>query len=535
MRYGSWLLALLVVCPVLLAQDAPRETQRELARRTQPELLTFDELVAAAATATPAGPLKEKLARLLAEPFVSNEAALAGQQPRRPQVEGLGTVLRAAFWNIERGTEFDLIRLALSSPAEFLQRVPAGSSVSAEDRAVAEEQLRALQESDVLILNEVDLGMKRSDYRDVARELAEALGMNYVYGVEFVEVDRLHLGLEQADLDDDTQERQLREQFQVDRERYRGLHGSAILSRYPIRRARIHRLPACHDWYGQEVKEIAELEKGRRWTANTLFLERISREVRHGGRMALIAELNVPELPAQGVTVVATHLENKAQPQCRREQMDEVLRAIQEVDQPVILAGDLNTTGSDATPTSIRRELMKRVKDYRFWAGQAIQWFSPVTMPRTLLFPVNYFKNHRDPTAMDIPVLAGNREGKLFDHIRDFRFADRGAFDFRGRAGRTLTEKESTLANSNQRADKGFRATFSFRRDYGGLVGSYKLDWFFVKPFITHPAKRGQSYRFAPHFARTMQELNSLVPEGMSDHHPVSVDLPLAEPPAVAP
>ena len=47
-----------------------------------------------------------------------------------------------------------------------------------------QSQLASLQEIDVLVLNEADWGMKRTDYRDVAGELAAALHMNYVYGVE---------------------------------------------------------------------------------------------------------------------------------------------------------------------------------------------------------------------------------------------------------------------------------------------------------------------------------------------------------------
>jgi len=29
-------------------------------------------------------------------------------------------------------------------------------------------------------------------------------------------------------------------------------------------------------------------------------------------------------------------------------------------------------------------------------------------------------------------------------------------------------------------------------------VGRYKLDWFFVKPYIPQPRGAGMSYRFAP-------------------------------------
>jgi hypothetical protein len=43
-----------------------------------------------------------------------------------------------------------------------------------------------------------------------------------------------------------------------------------------------------------------------------------------------------------------------------------LLSQIKEVEHPVIVAGDLNTSGTDGTPTSIRREILNRVKNYEF-------------------------------------------------------------------------------------------------------------------------------------------------------------------------
>ena len=68
-------------------------------------------------------------------------------------------------------------------------------SAAALDKATAEAKV--LNQSDVLILSEVDWGMGRSDYRQVALDLASALKMNFVYGVEFAEVDPLKLGTDQ--------------------------------------------------------------------------------------------------------------------------------------------------------------------------------------------------------------------------------------------------------------------------------------------------------------------------------------------------
>lgn len=113
--------------------------------------------------------------------------------------------------------------------------------------------------------------------------------------------------------------------------------------------------------------------------------------------------------------------------------------------------------------------------------------------------------------------------------MEKFRFADGHAFDFRGEPERALQQRSRTLADSNQRAGKGFVPTYAFQRDFGGLVGRFKLDWVFVKPFIDDPRRKQQSFRFAPAFAVTMRELNESVAERVSDHPPMTVDLPLGE------
>jgi endonuclease/exonuclease/phosphatase family metal-dependent hydrolase len=391
-----------------------------------------------------------------------------------------------------------------------------------------ESQLARLQDVDVLILNEVDWGMKRTEYRDVARELASALHMSYAYGVEFVEVDPVFdLDTEPLHLADAQQDSRLQQDLQVDRQRYRGLHGTAILSRYPIQNARILRLPVCYDWYGKEYKAISKLEHGRRWSAQKLFRERVDRELRQGGRMALIAKISVPNLPSGQATVVATHLENKCAPTCRRRQMQALLADLKSDNNPLILAGDLNTTGRNNTPTSVRSEIMTRVTDYKFWIGQTISHFNPLGPFQYTLVPIRYFHGYKDPTAFHLPILWENREQPIFNTMEKFRFADDGAFDFRGQPGRTLPASRHTLADSNQRGRKGFVPTYTFARNYKGLVGQFKLDWIFVKPFIHDPRLPEQSYQFAPHFPVTMRELNDSTEDRISDHPPMTVDLPL--------
>jgi endonuclease/exonuclease/phosphatase family metal-dependent hydrolase len=505
--------------------DAPAE------RSQNPDLLSFQDLVALASTATPEGALAAQFYALLNTPFVHSEAATADIQPHRPSVTGLGVVLRVGQWNIERGLNFDLIRSALSDSSEFLRMTATQDRISSGRREIIGSQLTRLQGVDVLVLNEADWGMKRTEYRDVARELAAALHMNYAYGVEFVEVDPVFdLDTEQLHLTDAQQDRRLHQDLQVDRQRYHGLHGTAILSRYPIESARILRLPVCYDWYEKEYKAISKLEHGKRWSAHKLFRQRVERELRQGGRMALIADIAVPDLPTGRATIVATHLENKCPPGCRRRQMQVLLADVKSDRDPLVIAGDLNTTSRDNTPTSVRNEIMTRVTDYKFWVGQAVSHFHPLGVFQYTLLPVRYFHGYDDPTAFHLPILWDNREQPLFKTIEKFRFADGHSFDFRGEPDRTLPSRRRTLADSNQRGGKGFTPTYTFARNYSGLVGQFKLDWIFVKPFIDNPRVTEQSYIFAPHFSITMRELNDSVEDRISDHPPMTVDLPLTEP-----
>src|SRR5215470_17302372 len=268
--------------------------EKGLVRFSKPGLLSFDELVELEQNDSPAPPLGEKLKRLLTTPIINNEATLDGAKPKRPSSPELGPFLRVICWNIERGIQFDSIRIALSEPQKFngLMATDAKDKpLNTAQLEVVKKQLELLLPADLLILNEVDYGVTRTDYRDVAHDLAKALNMNYVYGVEFLEIDPLNLGLEKVKMDDKTAQEDIQKSFDADKSRYLGMHGTAVLSRYPIRQATLRPLPVCYDWYTQEKKEISKLEAGKRVGANLAFMERITREVRRGGRTVLIVEL----------------------------------------------------------------------------------------------------------------------------------------------------------------------------------------------------------------------------------------------------
>ena len=118
----------------------------------------------------------------------------------------------------------------------------------------------------------------------------------------------------------------------------------------------------------------------------------------------------------------------------------------------------------------------------------------------------------------------------MFMDIKRFRFNDGYVFDFRGNKERSINGKDGVLSNSNQRGTKGFKTTFKVIRPLAVHIGKYRLDWIFVKSFLTRPEDAGGTYRFAPHFGETLEEMNTSLKQQISDHHPNVVDLPFEEP-----
>lgn len=108
---------------------------------------------------------------------------------------------------------------------------------------------------DILLLSEVDRGCGRTDFRNVAREYAEAFGYYYVFGVEFLELpgERGATGPYDPPLCE---------------------HGNAIISRYPLGNVQLIRHAANRSWY--TPPDFPDPD-----------------EPRLGGRMAIRADANV--------------------------------------------------------------------------------------------------------------------------------------------------------------------------------------------------------------------------------------------------
>jgi hypothetical protein len=157
--------SIFAVCLVRVAFS--QNTSTSVAKASRPPFLSFHELKDLATVAKPEDSLAEKLNEILTTPFIGNVAAGKDVRPHRPTVQGLGTIVRAASWNIERGLNFDLIESALANPEQF-QHDSGYQNRAGNDDEVVRAQVRTLQDTDVLVLNEIDLGMKRTEYRDIS-------------------------------------------------------------------------------------------------------------------------------------------------------------------------------------------------------------------------------------------------------------------------------------------------------------------------------------------------------------------------------
>lgn len=162
----------------------------------------------------------------------------------------------------------------------------------------------SLQPFDLILANELDFGCARRARRISRRKkLAKALGLSYVFGLEFIELKDAALGF----------------------------HGNAVFSRWPIKWAEVFRLPEQYNWYNDRQKRI-------------------------GGRCAVLAKL---DFHGKEIGVASIHLENRTDGEGRRVQMQAVLDEVQRVfaGLPVILGGDLNTNTFDGRDKEYIRHL----------------------------------------------------------------------------------------------------------------------------------------------------------------------------------
>ena len=450
----------------------------------------YKDLVELSMTAKPTGELAKKLNEHLNKTFVVNkkfDATLEGKN-----------FIRVAHWNINRGINLPQISDLFIDPASFEKQY--ASKFSKRHAMSFKSELYNLAGSDIICVNEADVGMPRTQYRNIISSFASSLGWNYAYSTEFVELGPIF------------------QKTNIDSSRYRGLHGNAILSKYPIVSSRVIRIPNCYDWYGEEVKpRKSPLEYVRSGGAFAIFSQRIEyKEVRHGSRSALVADIKLPN--DKIITVVSTHLEDRAFPDKRLKQFKYLLNQMKDIKNPVILSGDFNTSTTDTAPTSAKKEWVKRIRDPHFILRFTGSFFVPGLPIASGLAAITFSKllQYKDPFFPSIPVVFPNPERKFYAQLKKFRFSDGNKFDLRGEPSKSFNGKAGLLANSNQRHWKGFKSTYKLEKPR--VVAYFKLDWFCIKPIGEH---------FAPFNGRTLKTLNKCYPCGLSDHNPITVDLKL--------
>ena len=192
-----------------------------------------------------------------------------GEPARLEVMEPRGS-LRVVTWNIEQGVRF-------SDIARELRRM----------------------EADVVLLQEADIACQRSGNRNVPRDIAEALDMNWVAAGQFQEIGESSRGVP-------------------------ALTTQAILSRYPISAASAIRF---------------ESQALLRWKLNPV-------QPRRGARIALKAR-------TAGVQIYNAHIESVGNEALRTRQMQQILEDYAQVaaaGEPAVIAGDFNNIPASRSP-----------------------------------------------------------------------------------------------------------------------------------------------------------------------------------------
>jgi endonuclease/exonuclease/phosphatase family metal-dependent hydrolase len=240
-----------------------------------PELLKFESTPEMEASAL-YREIRPEVERILNAVVVQS----AGFSPsERDGSRTLNDTIRAVAWNLERGIRLDGIINALLTHAD-------------------------LKNKDVLLLTELDHGMARSGDRSVAKEIAEAVGMNYAFAPVYIPLQK-GSGVE----------------AEMPGENTLSLHGVGLFSRWPL--SNVHAVPLPNG-------------KDKMW----------GKEKRLGWLRGLIADI---EHSCGTFRAVTLHLDVHCSRAHRRKQMRIVLDHLDKLPPlPTLIGGDWNTTTFNA-------------------------------------------------------------------------------------------------------------------------------------------------------------------------------------------
>jgi len=184
--------------------------------------------------------------------FVSDDEVSRGTLGPADQKPPSRDFIRIVSWNIDRGLQF-------SGILDFLRGAGA----------------------DILLLQEVDLHVRRTHFRDVACDLAQSLSLNYVFGTEFEE-----LGGGTRDMP--------------------AYHGAATLSPWPLLNGRVIRFRRQSGFWNPHwyIPETAQFQR------------------RRGGRIALVSDAWIG---SRRIITYNLHLESRGGDDLRLQQFSELL------------------------------------------------------------------------------------------------------------------------------------------------------------------------------------------------------------------
>ena len=219
--------------------------------------------------------IRPEVERILEAVVVSEPVQSAGFSPWRREQKRTQNSVSALAWNIERGNQLDGILKALTNHPQ-------------------------LRDKDLLLLTELDYGMARSGNRFVAKEIADALQMNYAFAPVYIALQK-GSGVEEF----------------AEGENTNSIHGLAMFSRYPMKN--VHAIPLPNG-------------KDKMW----------GKEKRIGYLRALIADI---EHPAGEFRAITIHLDAHCSRAHRHMQMKLILDHLDTLSPlPTAIGGDWNTT-----------------------------------------------------------------------------------------------------------------------------------------------------------------------------------------------
>ncbi len=251
---------------------------------------------------------------------------------RRIPGDGQARAIRIVTWNIDHGSHLDQVT----------------------------EELRK-SNADLCLLQEVDWNAARSDSKDVAFELAERLGMNISYGVEFEELSQEKNGAAYI--------------------------GQATLTRLPLIQSRVLRFQHQSTFWQPHF-----------WLPSSIPLM----QRRLGSRITLVTELQFAGSP---LVVYNPHLESRSMGRIQTQQLDEILADLQQrypAGTSAVIAGDIN---SKYFPSVFLHKLEKA--GFRSALGERIERTHVIAMALDWIFV-------RGPFSLDEGTV--QRSAKGSDH-----------------------------------------------------------------------------------------------------------------------